>query len=103
MNIYLVTRHDRHYNDGSDYESFVCVAESEEDAKMLHPEDFRMELDERGFFKDKYVPSLHAQVKHGLALDKWARKPEDVSAELIGVVTNDSYEVEQVIGAIKED
>lgn len=102
MNVYKVIRTDRHYNEGSDYESFVCVAESEEDAKMLHPEDFRMELDKRGFFKDKYVPSLMAQVKHGLALDKWARKPESLSIELIGVVSNNDYEVEQVICVSKE-
>lgn len=96
MNIYKVERTDRHYNEGSDYESFVCIAESEEDAKMLHPEDFRMELDERGFFK------IHAQVKHNLALDKWARKPENVSVELIGTVSNSNYEGEGVIAATKE-
>ena len=102
MNIYKVERTDRHYNEGSDYESFVCIAESEEDAKMLHPEDFRMELDERGFFKDKYTPSIHAQMKHDIALGKWARKPESLSIKLIGVVSNDDYEVEQVICASKE-
>lgn len=101
MNIYKVTRTDGRYDD-NDYESFVCVAESVEDAKMLHPEDFRMEIDERGFFKDKYVPSLRAQMKHELALDKWARNPESLSVELIGVVNNDDYEVEQVICASKE-
>lgn len=100
MNIYNVTRIDHHYH-GDDYESFVCVAETEEDAKMLNPEDFRMELDERGFFRGTYVPSLRAQMNRSMAIDRWARKPEDVSVKLIGSVTNDSYEIEQVICASK--
>ena len=97
MNIYLVTRHDRHYNEGSDYESFVCVAESEEDAKMLHPDDFRMEINDRGLF------TINGQTKRSLAMDKWARKPENVSVEMIGTVSNSNYEGEGVICASKED
>ena len=96
MNIYIVTRQDYHYK-GEDYESFVCAAETENDAKMLHPEDFRMELDERGFFK----PAPTAGCKCNLAMDYWAKKPESISVELVGV-TSKNYDVEQVILASKE-
>ena len=102
MNIYKVSRTDYHYHDDDDYEAFVCIAESDEDAKMLHPEDFHMELDERGFFKPAPTASWNGEIKRNLAMSKWASKPEGVSVKLIGVVSNDDYEIEQVILASKD-
>lgn len=102
MNIYKVSRTDYHYHDDDDYEAFVCIAESEEDAKMLHPDDFRMEINERGLFIVQKTTPTSTNAKLALSLDKWARKPENVSVELIGVVNNDSYDIEQVILTSKE-
>ena len=101
MNIYKVTRTDYHYKDAEDYESFVCVADSEEGARMIHPGDFRMEIDERGCFKESYTPSLRGQIKRSLAMSKWAREPKYVSVELIGTAV-EKHDMEQVILASKE-
>lgn len=42
MNIYLV---DRGFGDMDAYDSFVCVAENEEDARSMHPDDCWAERD----------------------------------------------------------
>ena len=101
MNIYKVTRTDWH-DKGEDYESFICVAETSDDAKMLHPEDFRMEIGKNGLFNETETASWNGQIKRSLAMSKWAREPKYVSVELIGEVSNNNYEVEQVILASKE-
>lgn len=36
MNIYLVTRTEEDYDDG-DYSSFMAIADSEEEVKLMHP------------------------------------------------------------------
>ena len=102
MNIYKVYRTDYHYKDAEDYESFICVAESEENARMMHPEDFPIRVDDHGLFTETGTASWNGQIKRSLAMSKWARKPKYVSVELIGEVVNNNYEVEQVILASKE-
>lgn len=65
MNIYLVYRTDRSRVDYDEFDSFVVVAESEEQARHTHPNG--------------------EKIVDGKSLNNWAWvDPRDVSVELLG-------------------
>jgi hypothetical protein len=68
MNIYKLTNIDKDANGYDTYDSCIVAAESEEQAKMITP-------DEEPFEHDKYRT--------------WAYCPELVTVTLIGVATSD--------------
>lgn len=85
LNIYLVSQDE---NGGYDtYDSFVCVAKSEEEARLFHPEGWIMTLDEKGG-----LPLHH----NGWSLTSWAFSIDEVKVKHIGVA-DDSYKESQVL------
>lgn len=75
MNLYLVHQN---ANDGYDtYDSAIIAADTESDAKMLHPNDERVWLDGAWRYKDQSRTNPYYD-------DSWTL-PQFVTAELIGV------------------
>lgn len=80
MNIYLCTRTSRGGYDT--YDSFICYANNEEEAKNLKP-GFETELGEMIDWNDYY------------SLRSWVKSPDDIDVEFLG--TKDSINTAYVI------
>lgn len=67
MNLYKLSQSDR--IDYDTYDSCVVASESEDEARKIHPGDYPLEEDGRWVSRP------------------WAKKPENVTVELIGIAT----------------
>ena len=72
MNIYLISRTSGWGYD--DYDSAVVIAESEEQARMIHPGNNIETFDNK-----------HFEFRIFKELGGWEEKPEDVKVKLIGI------------------
>lgn len=89
MKLYLISQD---VTNGYDtYDSAVVLAESEDDAKLIHPDEF-YDLYDEGFDCDDHTGWYHefpdgtrAFCYHNFA--SWSYSPDQVTAELIGTST----------------